>query len=608
MILDENIPPFVDWILPALFLFASVAVVVSVVGWLIGFIASASRRGPVEGFYAVAKVIGSAVVDLTHFSFRRTLAIALLAIQEAIRRRVLIGFAVFVLVMLFAGWYLDVKSDSPARLYLSFVLTSSNYLVLILALFLSAFSLPADIKNRTIYTVVTKPVRSLEIVLGRILGFTAVGTLLLIGMCLMSYIFVVRGVSHRHRGEDLSEVTSVVPEGPVSTGQTTLDGHHRHQIEFYEDGSGVTDFTMGHRHTVGQLAGAGDYETSRPLESLQARVPHYARRDMFGNIDLMFLGRDGRPGAGVNVGNELTYRSYIAGDTLAAAIWTFDGVTAERYPNGIDLELNLRVFRTFVGDIETGVLGSMTIRNPNAAAKTRRSEAITFVAKEYTSDKQHIPRKIRALDENGAVADVDLFEDLTDNGVMQVVIQCSDPGQYFGMAPADVYVLDSGGHFWINFIKGYVGIWFQMLLVSTFGVTFSTFLSGAVAMLATLSTIVIGLFHEFIVELFRGELQGGGPLEATIRVIKQENLSVNLEIGSIPLAVVKGIDVVFLWFLGALAVALPNYTSFSTADYVAHGYNIPAVQILMDLLKTGAYVLIVSMIGYFFMKTREIAA
>ena len=37
------------------------------------------------------------------------------------------------------------------------------------------FSLPADIKTKTIYTVVTKPVRPGEIVLGRIVGFSLVG-------------------------------------------------------------------------------------------------------------------------------------------------------------------------------------------------------------------------------------------------------------------------------------------------------------------------------------------------------------------------------------------------------------------------------------------------
>ena len=42
---------------------------------------------------------------------------AMLAVQEAIRRRVLIAFVVFVVIILFAGWYLDVQSDNPARLY-----------------------------------------------------------------------------------------------------------------------------------------------------------------------------------------------------------------------------------------------------------------------------------------------------------------------------------------------------------------------------------------------------------------------------------------------------------------------------------------------------------
>ena len=67
-----------------------------------------------------------------------------------------------------------------------------------MALFISAFSLPTDIKNRTIHTVVTKPVRSGEIVLGRIVGFTLIGTALLVIMGVCSYVFVVRSLDHTH--------------------------------------------------------------------------------------------------------------------------------------------------------------------------------------------------------------------------------------------------------------------------------------------------------------------------------------------------------------------------------------------------------------------------
>ncbi len=129
-------------------------------GNLFCYLFAASRRGPVEGFYAVAQVLASAIGrDLPGMSISRIWALTRLTIHEALRRRVLIAFAVFALIFLFAGWFLDVKSRDPAHLYLSFVMTTTNYLVIVLALFLGTFSIPADIKNKTIFTVVTKPVR-----------------------------------------------------------------------------------------------------------------------------------------------------------------------------------------------------------------------------------------------------------------------------------------------------------------------------------------------------------------------------------------------------------------------------------------------------------------
>ena len=607
MVLEQHIPPFLDWLIPGLIAFGSVVISVCLLMWLVGFLISTTRRGPVEGFYSVAKVIASAVADVAGLSFRRTTAMAMLAVQESIRRRVLVAFGVFVVVMLLAGWYLDVKSDDPARLYLSFVLTASSRLVLVLSLVLSAFSLPNDIKNRTIYTIVTKPVRSLEIVLGRICGFSIIGTLMLLAMCLMSYVFVIRGLDHSHEVdlesmETVAETTAEVG-AVVAMGQTTLDAHHRHQVTVYADGSVETDMVMGHRHNVTRI-GDGDnarYEIGPPRGALQARVPVLGF--------LRFLDRSGQPSErGINVGHEWSYRSYIEGGTLAAGIWIFDNINPDRYPNGFSLDLNLRVFRTTMGNIEKGILGSITIKNPNPAAKIKASEPIHFVAKEFVVDKQQIPRKLKALDAEGEVVEVDLFEDLSTGGRFEVWIQCLDTGQYYGVAEADVYILDANAPFWLNFAKGYMGIWLQMLLVNTFGVMFSTFLSGPVAMLATLSTIVIGLFRNFIIDLVTGLLQGGGPVEAFIRVITQKNLSVDLDIGRIPEMTVHGVDSLFLWFLQMVVFALPDYEGFNTVAFVAYGYNISGTMLSMHILTAIAYVLVASMIGYIFLKTREIAA
>src|SRR5438067_8273092 len=181
------------------FLFGAIAIglLLLLVAPFVCFVIASLQYGPSEAFYYVARSIFSAVTeDLPRFSPRRTLAVARLAVQEAIRNKILVGFGIFLVLLLVAGMFLDVQNSNPSRVYLSFVLTSTNYLVLLMALLLSAFSLPNDIKNRTIYTVVTKPVRASEIVLGRILGFAAVGTSMLVLMGIISYGFVTWSLNH----------------------------------------------------------------------------------------------------------------------------------------------------------------------------------------------------------------------------------------------------------------------------------------------------------------------------------------------------------------------------------------------------------------------------
>lgn len=607
MTFDQVIPDFGEWLFGGFVLSLIRVAMLIAGGFLIGFLVSSARRGPVEGFYSVAKVIANSVVDFVNWSVPRTIAMAMLAVQEAIRRRVLVAFAVFVVIILFAGWYLDTKSDNPARLYLSFVLTASNYLVVLLALFLSTFSLPTDIKNRTIYTVVTKPVRSWEIVLGRILGFVTVGTMLLVPMAIVSYFFVQRGLSHDHA---MHEISAAAAGDVTHEGESTYDAHHRHTFKMYDDQDddgnfvGETDVVMSHWHQVTQR-GEGEsatYEFGPPIGLLQARVPVFGK--------LRFKDRAGADtDKGINVGHEWAYRSYIEGGTLAAAIWTFDGVTKQRYPDGFDLELNLRVFRTYKGDMEKGILGSIVLRNPDPSAKVRRSEAITFTAKEFAADKQVIPANIRVVDnEDGSVRDGNLFDLVDDEGRIEVWIQCGERAQYYGMAERDVYILDSDVPFVANLAKGYVGIWLQMVIVTSFGVMFSTFLSGAVAMMATLSSIVVGYFSNFIVEVATGTQQGGGPFEALIRIVTQQNVQVDLEIGKAPTSIVQGFDMVFMMFMQAMAGMLPDYGKFSTTQYVAYGYNIDGTLMCMQLLTAFCYVFVSSLIAYYLLKTREIAA
>ena len=623
MALERGIPNFVVWFLgnptsaqslldPTQwgFLFGTIAIclLLFLLVPFICFIVLSLQYGPSEAFYYVARSIFTAVTeDLPRFSSRRTFAVARLAVQEAIRNKILVGFGVFLLLLLIAGMFLDVQNNNPARVYLSFVLTSTNYLVILMALLLTAFSLPNDIKNRTIYTVVTKPIRASEIVLGRTLGFAAVGTAMLVLMGLISYVFVTWSLAHDHAIASANVNEEQAPDGKVARyyGQTSLDQHHRHAFEVDASGKGRTNTVQGHYHDVERLAD-GSYRVGPPQGHLIARAPIYGQ--------LVIYDRDGKQSKGINVGNEWEYRGYIEGgtpglQTKAHAVWTFSGISKERYPSGLPLELTLRVFRTFKGDIERGVLGELVIRNPNPDAKVKRSGPIIFESKEFVADRRIIPRELNSeVGGSAGAGKVDLFDDLVDNGRVEVELRCVDPAQYFGVAEPDVYLRPGDKPFELNFFKAYLSIWLQMLLVTAFGVTFSTFLSGPVALMASISAIVLGFFGQFVRDIATGSQYGGGPIESFIRIITQNNVMTDLEMNTILLKIIKGMDGVLMHLLQAATYILPDYTQFDTTEFVASGYNIFGALVGQQLTMAVVYFTAVSIAGYFFLKTREIAA
>lgn len=602
MELEKDILPLTEWLFPslrgpgALVVLIAVVAALSVVTLFVAYLRMAIRLGPGEGFYAVAKAIATAISsDLPGTSLRRVWAMTRLSIQEALRRRVLIGFAIFAIVLLFAGWFLDTASDHPARLYLSFMLSATQLMILVLTILLSTFSLPADIKSKTIYTVVTKPVRAGEIVLGRVLGVVLVNTAILALMGAVSYGFVVRGLAHRHQ---IAE-EDVEPMGAEAGWEavTSRDAHHRHQVTLDAEGRGRTDHIMDHDHEVWRDRD-GRFVVGPPQGALVARVPKYGK--------LRFLDRTGREGEGISVGKEWSYRKYIEGGSLASAAWTFSRVTPAEFPDGLPLEMNISVFRTYKGDIVSGILGAIIVKHPRTGLS---SEPIPFTAREFTLYRHEVPRKLKAVETDGTLRDIDLFESLVDEeGNVEVWIQCSERSQYFGMAQADVYLRGGDAPFVLNYGKAYAGIWLQMVIATCFGVMLSTFLSGAVALFATGSTLVVGMFRDFIISVATGEQVGGGPVESFVRIITQMNQTIELDMGKAIEWTIKGIDAVLMAFMWLAASIFPDYRSLDTSRFVAYGFNIDGNLLAQHCLIALAYFVVLCIYGNFFLKSREIAA
>tara|TARA_R110002049_G_scaffold4601_6_gene32888 strand:- start:89136 stop:91034 length:1899 start_codon:yes stop_codon:yes gene_type:complete len=627
----EDFWSFYEWLmrpeafLESAFLQGVVLLVLAIVlGLIVGYIISAARYGPGEGFYAVARAVRDLVrFDLPGISTSRVYALAKLAFKEAIRRKVLFVVGIFVVALLLAGWYLNPQSDSPARLYISFVLTATNYLILALALFISAFSLPTDIKSRTIYTIVTKPVRATEIVLGRMFGFVAVGTMMMIPMGLASYVFVDRGLRHSHY--EVADVTDV--GGGQLEGETDYVQFHSHTFTIDAgETQGITDTVRGHKHVVTR-GDDGSFTIGKPTGALRARVPSYGSLlflDRSGNKKLegIDVGNERLPGgygsagiarlAGVAKGSRQLLHGYVEGGTLGAAIFTFENVTPTRYPQNIPVDLSLRAYRSFKGDIETGIRGSITMKNPDPTRQIE-SNPINFIVDEYEVDEKTLPLEIEGTDENETRM-LNVFEDLVDDeGRMQVIVRCLDRGQYLGVTQSGVYLRPSESSFALNLTKAYASIWLQMTMVIAFGVMFSTFLSGPVAMIATFVCVLLGFSAEQVYDtrhyIDAGISRGGGPIESMVRLLKQDAMTTELDVEGLASKVIKTVDAGIIYVLDAIATALPNLPKMvSTAEYAASGFDIFGALLARHAVATLGYCILAFLVSYFFLKSREIAA
>ena len=616
MVLENPVLPFFEWFIGsvaspgALPLFLATMLILAIGSILIGLVVNVILYGPMKGGERVYRVVANGVVEMFYWSPRRVLAIARLAVQEAIRKRVIVAIVVYLALLLFAGWFIKGENDA-AKVYFSFVLTATSFLGVFIGLLLSVFSLPDDFKSKTIYTIVTKPARSGDIVLGRILGFSFIGTVLLILMGTASYIFVWRSLAHTHQldsattqeiRDDNGDVVATIPRF------TEPEDEHFHEIVVADDGSLIAQFAHGHEHYLQQQDG-DDLAISQPLTTMRARVPKYGR--------IYFYDPNGnRVARGVSVGKEWKYRSFIMGGSQAAAVWTFDDIDEslliENEQDGVEylpVELIVRVFRTYKADIEKGVQGSIQLRNPDTGLKSRIE---FFSARDAYIDEQYFPRKLTDADNN----EVDLFDDLVSKGgQIEVLVQCIDRAQYFGFAQADCFIRRPDASPLLNFVKAMISIWVQMVIVICVAVAASALLSGPIALLLTVSLVLLGYQMDYFLAIARGkygdgrEFEGGGPIEALIRTIWQMNLTSPFpnEADRPEIQAMKQADKGIGFIMQRVADIAPDFTQFNGSSYVASGFNIPAGLVVQQVLVCLAFVLGSTVVGYFFLRNREVA-
>ena len=432
-----------------------VVLIASVVGYFLASLRAGLARGSlIDGFVATAGGVIELFRDMTAFSWRRIWALAWHSVLESVRRRMLLAvFVIVAVVFMFGGWFLESRPTEQVKIYVSFVMLAATLTAIPAGGLLACLSLPSDIRDKTIHTVVTKPVRRLEIIVGRTLGLTIVITVFLFVMGVFSYVYMRRSV-----GGSLDELQQKVAEAKKK-------GDTRYEAE-------LTD-------SIEQING-----------KLTARIPVFAT-ELFG--------------PNKNVGFESSYRLFIEGNSPDAAVWVFDNVPAERIlaAGSIPLEMLFAVFRTYKGEVGRGVLAQITYTNP---ATRRQITDYPFEVREYYVIQRALdgaPDPGRIYVDNGQALPEPPAKPLEwlldkNNGQLLVEVRCLSGAHYLGIAHSDLYILFSTASFGVNFLKGMVGVWLRVMLIVCVAVMFSTFLSSYVAMLATAGVFVGGLCMTYL--------------------------------------------------------------------------------------------------------------
>ena len=121
-------------------------------------------------------------------------AVAVNTIKQALRMKVAIVFMVLLFVLLpvlGASATGDETLKGRLQTFVSYGLSLTSFLLCLLTIIVSIYSLTSDIEQRQIYTVITKPIRRFQLLLGKLLGVLVLNVVLLGLFSAIIYVFAI---------------------------------------------------------------------------------------------------------------------------------------------------------------------------------------------------------------------------------------------------------------------------------------------------------------------------------------------------------------------------------------------------------------------------------
>jgi hypothetical protein len=569
---------------------------------------------------ALGVVLTPLAIDLfTRISVSRIWAIALLSWKEAVRGRVIWVFGAMTLVFLFAEWFLPYKPEDQIRNYVSVVYLSMTVLFLITAGLLGSFSIPNDVKNNSIHTIVTKPVEKFEIVLGRFLGYAGLLTIGLLVVSVLSLIYVERGVNEEAQNES-----------------------YKARVPLYGNNLHFAGTKKAERaDSVGREWGYRSYITG-PTRHRGQGIPQVAIWDFAAIPDSVLE-------QGVPVVFEFTFDIFrlSKGEEGKGVACTFTFVDVGKLtsddPNRQSQELELRTdelrkkrekeqpsINGVFDEERSNAVQALGLKNPELKAafesiKERQDAKLAVLELELIDEyrifqvpgqevtDQHTQRfEIPAKYFQALVAESVKRPAANDRPPLAlrvfVSVDISDQAQMVGVAPQDFYLLSGEKWFWQNFLKGVLGLWCTHMLVLGVALAMSTYFSSVISLLSTFFLFIAGLSIDYLKEVAEGKVDGGGPLESLTRIATRMPVAGKLE-SSPTASLIKASDSAFSWWIGWVLNLVPDLSRHNLNQYVANGFDIGWTEILFldNALPLFGYLLPWAIMAYYLMKFREIA-
>jgi ABC-type transport system involved in multi-copper enzyme maturation permease subunit len=537
------------------------------------------------GALALLGVFVPFLLDATKLRWRRIWALTRLTMMEAVRRRVLWVFLILLLPALFPpSWFLQVKPEDQIRINVALVHFGANAVLLLAAIALASFSIPADIRNQTIHTIVTKPVEKFEIVIGRFLGYLGLTTGVLLVVLAFALLMLSSG-----RIEPEAREESMKARDPVY-GELDFRGPNNFQ------GESVGREWEYRRYVPGGLA-----NPFRALYYFNKIDERLARRDW---VDCEFDFDIFRTTKGEeNKAVECTFFVFThqtmdeTGGPKPEVVREYQqrvkGLSPTASPTGT--ENDRRHWEQL--DKIAGELGYYEYRNKPIA--------------DYHTDSIPVPKSLFAKAREGEPGNfVHPRRGPTIFPRLMVSVRCDSNTQFLGVAKYDLYLLASEGNFYVNFFKGALGIWMRLCLVIGIAVACSTYLNGVISLILTSVLMLLGFFKSTVlmmVMMLASDVPNPGPFDSVRKLVNNESLGMQPDAGNPTHQVAAAADEVFRWVMRRVISAVPDMERLTWRDYVADGFNVPGEDVAWNFLGMVGYLSLWAVLAHYLMKWREVA-